>query len=504
MRTLSERDFKKFKWKPSTDKSFLDGYNFTPIFTFDNNGYTILVDILYTDSFPRRIYSTEIPKLLRARRNIRFCVLIKEDVSPKFIETYCKDNDYGLKTYNIHGEIETIVELDFERRVSVSREKVQDKGWFPKVILNELSSLTNITFGKILRNFITGINKCKNKRDSLDTVCKTIDKIFNSEKRFVGDKKQFVELAHFEQLVDINGVGSGEHVFHSFRVFLVGCIRIDRYYQIFVALYRKNFPGVRSFSIEYIWALTALFHDIGYRKQRNLKGMGIDTKKVDDEILGRYRSIMSQMTSSNWKENEYQDALENIICLISKFQYQKIIRIPFSGIAEYSRGLKHNEKIERYLINVYNNMESHSVISCFDLAAFIVKNIDALGIKRTKSRVFLFNHLYLAAVAICFHDWRLWKELTAQKIFPLKFNRYPFASLLIYIDTWDDYNRANDCSGSPIYIPTYEIGKDGAKVCIVWENKTAYEKEQIKYEGFVKALKNLPFKMDIDIKVGED
>jgi len=479
-------NFKKFSWCLIKNPVFLKKYNWTPKLCFKVKKYIILVDVLYTNAYPHLLYNEEVVKVLRENRFVRVCIFISEKHDPSFILPYCLKNNIGLKNYNIYGDIETLVELDLEKSRKRKKTIKRDEGWFPSIILAKLQQLKNLKFRYILMDFARDFSKLKTKEKQLKLLCQYIDRIFTTENKFEGDKQSFVNLALFESFLEGRQTQNSDHVFHSFRVFIIGCIIIDEYYSLFKELYSKVFPKVKSFSIEYIWALTSIFHDVGYIKQNHLEALGFDVNSIEPQDIEKYNEALSTITSkASWQKQEYQETLENIVCLISKLQYQRNIAIPFMGIGEYTTGLRRNNRIENYLIDTYNSFLSHSVISCFDTAADIIKRINSLGIHRTKRKAFLFGHLYLAAISICYHDWHLWEELTLQKIFPLNFERYPFAALLIYIDTWDDYKRDKKRN---ILIDAFTICRKEFIVSVTWKEKEQYLKERIKYDSFKKAI----------------
>lgn len=484
---LKSASFAKFGWKPLQDKVFLKKYRWRPDYIFECKKFTILVDVLLTNTYPHLLYKYEIPKILKNEKNARVCFLIPDLEETQFIENYCKSHKIGLKKFNSYEDIETLLPLNFEKKPLRKAKKTKDEGWFPHIILNNIKNLKNLVIKQILYNFSQEIIQTQDKDKQLKIIYKYVELLLKSNNNFKGSNKNFIKLSLFEKFSSLQEKQIVDHAFHSFRVFLIGCIIIDHYYGKFMLAYKYVCPKVAAFSIEYVWILTAIFHDIGYVEQDVLRGIGIDPQNIDPILIEEYRGSLSKIISVRWAKPEYSEALENIICLISKLQYQNKITIPFIGVAEYNmkRKLKPNKGIERFLLKTYNDFASHSVISCFNLVADIMKDIKAIGIKAGQIKAFLYNHLYLAAISICYHDWKLWDELRAQTIFPLKFERYAFAILLIYIDTWDDYKRDKTRN---ISIDEFIFEKNQFAVRLTWDDQKQYDKEKIKYDNFNQSM----------------
>lgn len=121
---------------------------------------------------------------------------------------------------------------------------------------------------------------------------------------------------------------------------------------------------------------------------------------------------------------------------------------------------------------------SHGVISCFDYASDVLEKLAAL---RSQTKTFPLYHVFPAVLAVAFHDHRIWPQLRELGIFPINMRNFPLPALLIYIDTWDDYKRANNRAMS---IDEIAFDSDRVTVQITWSDTKVYRNEKIKYDSF--------------------
>ncbi|MBU1666996.1 hypothetical protein KKC13_01140 [bacterium] len=480
-------------WEEIDIPDFLQKYKWKPHHAFSYKDHTILIDFVYNDAYPHTIYKKEIPKILKKHKNISFCIFVNDETKYEDIQKLCEEKKYGLK-WLCWIDITTVVPLNFEKEEETESTKIDyEDSWFPKLILDEIVKLKNLSYNKILINFATLYPKQDNITDELDLILKTIQELINSEKSFVANKKSFINLSHFEKLLKNNKVDFSEHTFHSFRVFLIGCIIIDNFYKLFIEQYKSFTPKISKFSIEYIWLLTALFHDIGYVKNKYEAFLDIETTE-------EFEQVISNLMSRKWSEKEeYKKARAHIVCLLSKLSSQKTIKTAFSGLGDYNTipPYEKNKEVEEYLVMNYNKLKSHSVIGCFDLTAEVLKEIVSIKGDTDSVEGFLFHHLYVATLSICYHDWHLWEDLKRLGIFPLTFERYPFAALLIYIDTWDDHKRDEIRA---IKIESFQKDENSFTVSLFWPDQRQYNKEKIKYKCFRDYVKFKKFELIIDVK----
>lgn len=478
----------QLKWKRIVNcPAFLKKYQWVPqlIFFEPSAKLFIAVDVIFKQHFPKKIYETEVAKAIKENSSLRFC-LFTPDLEFDGLAKFCVPNKYGLKIYS-DTSINTLTPFDGEVVERVTRKKTKKTGWFPKVILEEAKKVRKIHFAKLIVELSNKLEKNQQTEKQLDLIRKYIDKILKTHPSYVGSNMPFLNLSYFENLLKCSDIKCTDHVFHSARVFIIGCIIIDRFYDKFVA-YHKEILGVDKVNIEYIWLLASLFHDIGRIKQDGYRIYLVDPKKDDSGL----REALGEQLSKSWQDDVYKNALANLVELIKQCGKKKKNRErPFVGNA---LGGAIDPKIANIFKEHYNKLKSHGVISCFELSADLLRKIEAAPVRRSKA--FLLYHLFPAALAIAFHDWKIWKELSDIKIFPINIKDYPFATLLIYIDTWDDYKRGQD---EKITIEKFEINSKEVTVYLTWHEQKEYLKEKLKYDSFERNVLFSEIRLKIEV-----
>lgn len=466
---------------------FLEKYKWKPKYVFldSTSKLHIAVDVSYKQQISKKIYETEVVKALNQNKTLRVCLFSSLDYDYDYLKNFCKKYKFGLKVYSSNS-INTIVPLNFEKVERLAVRKEKKAGWFPDAILNEVKNIKKIKFKTSLINLAKKLKKCHRKEKQFSLICSCINKMLKENPYYIGDNIPFMNLSYFENLLNLSNINCKDHVFHSARVFLIGCIIIDKFYDRFLSYYR-DILGTKKISIEYIWLLTSLFHDMGRVKQDMHKILLNDPKKENPEIEEGIEEEMGK----RWKEDQYKVSLGNVAELIKQSCKTKKSRdFPFTG---YALGGKIDPKIANILMESYNKRKSHGVISCFDLSADLLRKMEASNFK---SRTFLLYHIFPAVLAIALHDWKIWKELSEAKIFPIDIRKFPLAALLIYIDTWDDYKRDKD---DKITIDRLNLDDKSVTVCLTWHKNSEYLDEKLKYDSFERNVLFSDLKLKIEV-----
>jgi hypothetical protein len=247
--------------------------------------------------------------------------------------------------------------------------------------------------------------------------------------------------------------------------------------------------GPCKVDVEYIWLLASLFHDIGRIQQVIYKFIYLGDSNKDDQDL---RNALEESQSKKWQDEVFKIALGNLVELINQSNKKNEDRDhPFVGFA---LGGTIDSRVANVFKENYNKLKSHGVISCFELSTDLLRKIYAIA--KRKSHGFLFYHLFPAALAIAFHDWKIWKELSDIDIFPININDYPFASLLIYIDTWDDYKRGKD---EKITINKFDLSDKEVTIYLTWHKQEEYLREKLKYDSFERNVLFNGLKLKIEV-----
>ena len=447
-------------------------YEWWPKYVFSDptTKLTIAVDIIYNQQISKKIYEIEVTRALKQNPTLRLCLFSSLDYAYDGLKKYCKINKFGLKVYTLNS-INTILPFESEKIERVTRRKSKKEGWFPQIILSEAKKIKRIKYKKNIIDLVKKIERYHSKEKQLDFSRKAIDKMLKTSPNYIGNNIPFMRLSNFENLLNYSDIKCKDHVFHSIRVFLTGCIIIDKFYDKF-SKYHKEILGTDKISIEYIWLLASLFHDVGRIKQEGHKIFLSDPEKENPEIAEGIEEEMAK----RWKEEEYKISLANVIELIKLSCKRKDQRdLPFTG---YALGGKIDLGIANIFMESYNKRKSHGTISCFELSADILKKMEA---SKFKNKTFLLYHLFPAVLAIALHDWKVWEELSEAKVFPINIKNFPLAALLIYIDTWDDYKRDGT---EKVRVDNLIMNNNQVTVFLTWHKTSEYLDEKLKYDSF--------------------
>lgn len=456
---------------------------------FENDSRVIAIDMIPSANLPKAIYKEEVLPLIRSQPKLRVIVCVLEKKLDYFsdTETFCKNAGIGLHTLIPGVGLQTVVTTDIDS-LGVSSVYVEP-GWFPQQIIANAKDLTKLSFYEKINSFLKRLESLGNDEVGVTTlVMTTVDDLFQYYPKCHPNIGSFMKLAHFESLFRKTVPNSSEHVLHSFRVFLIGCIVLNHFYDEFYKAHKHFCVGTtRSMSVEYCWLLTAIFHDIG-RPMEGSRQM-LEEELEDDDIA---ISVVGKDT--RWIKEHYSQA-RRILSSLGVF-----VATSQSSNDHWDGGAVSDDEGTALGVAwtaLYDNFSSHSVISAFNMLSNIIEQ--ARAVDEIKNRPFVITHAAPAALAILLHDWRIWEEAKHWKLYPVDSKAIPMAALLIFIDTWDDFKRKG-CN-SPISIESFVVDSSGVSVTIKWHNIEDYEKEKFKYTAFKKALKNHFSPMKINAQV---
>jgi hypothetical protein len=476
-------------WKIAGKRpAFLKKYRWWPKYLFydESKKVHIAVDVIYNQQISVKIYEDEAKKAKTENAELEVCLFSSFEYAYDTLRILCSQNKFGLKIYG-SNVLSTIVPLAFEEVERVEARKAEPEGWFPDVILYEVKKIRKLKFANEIVTFAKELGELSAREKQLATIRKYIDDMLCGAPYYKADALPFMRLSHFENLLSCSAIESTDHIFHSARVFLVGCVIIERFYKVFRGYYR-DILGYKHTSIEYMWLLASLFHDIGRVKQDGYRIYLKDPKEERPEL----KQHIAREMSKAWQDEVYRVSLGNVVELIRRSCATGEDRAgPFVGYA--LGGALDNEGIANVLTTSYNELTSHGVISCFELSADLVRKLRA---SKSKSKTFLLYHVFPAVLAIAFHDWKIWQRLEEAEVFPIEMKNFPLAALLIYIDTWDDYKRGKD---EKIRIDRIEFGENNVTVGLTWLNPKDYLDEKLKYESFVRNVRFSDFSMKIEV-----
>jgi hypothetical protein len=387
----------------------------------------------------------------------------------------------------------TIVETELDPRVSCTIP--HEAGYFPKAILDQAEGLNKLMFASTVDNFVEKVRQIqksdaiKIKEKTFKLVYSTIDTLISQHPSFTGTTKEFMRLAHFEELFSSVAPGSSEHVLHAFRVFLAGCPILNHFYDDFARAHRNYSDGCHAVRIEYAWLLTSIFHDIGRVKEgaRTYAGAILREELHDDDV-----SVHIAGNPARWEKPGYRDALRLLGSLAAYMGDADSGKWDGGGIGD-----EDGKKLEIEWIRIYDEFKWHGVIGGIDFLRAVCDNARAAD--ERKARPFVLAHAVPAALAIFLHDWRVHVDGRRWNLIPLSTKRFPLASLLHYVDTWDDYKRKGE--EAFISIKDYTISGRKSQVLVEWGDEKLFHNEKIKYDSFQHVLRDEVFLMAIEARM---
>lgn len=249
--------------------------------------------------------------------------------------------------------------------------------------------------------------------------------LLRSDRRFVGEYAPLELLRLFEQSRQDNG--SRDHYFHTFNNFLLGCIVINDSYRHFQTFRRSCFPGTRDWSIEYVWLLTVLFHDVGYpiqkRQETSQLIFGVPAISEEQAVAERKQA---------WESPTYRVSRTQLVSLHSHLMQERIN----SDWSPDPFPLQENHPLDTAFAHSFLK-QGHGVASCMRMLSYFFQSIS----RWPQQRQFLARHIFVAGLSIPFHDWPVRKCLRDKGIAEISTARFPFAALLMFIDSIQEDRR---------------------------------------------------------------
>jgi len=228
-----------------------------------------------------------------------------------------------------------------------------------------------------------------------------------------------------------------DHFFHAFNVFLWGISVIDRAYTHFQE-FHSSICYDPTQSPEYIWLLTALFHDAGYLVERkrdyDFIVYALETPLASDEE----KEQECENRSDYWKDVEFADARMQLASLWSHLRQERI-GAPWHPEKSVNREWLRIHPLDRALEEAFVGHGWHGAAS----ALMLLRHLEVKYRERTdEQRQFLLRHMVLPSLSILFHDRRVRDALRSESVTSLSTRRFPYASLLMYLDSIQEDRRA--------------------------------------------------------------
>ena len=404
----------------------LSDIHWRPDYLFEDTQYKkyLAFSIIYdAESFPN-ILSQEVEKAMRSH-TFDFFFILENDSLLDIFEENCRKRGFGL----ILNKDEVLLLIrDAIKPVIPVKVPGQYVGHYPLWVINEIIkiNLGNSKFKTALKDFSKEYFKLKD-RNELDwekeemLIKNTIAEILNSDTKYISRVNSFEILSRFESFwYDIR-----DHYFHSFHIFLMGLLILDHYKDEFIRYYRNIFPEYPTLSLEFVWLLTSIFHDVGYpiAKLDNLKGdiYGVSTISPEKEII------------NVWDDPVYKENLKQLVSLFKFSLSDKKHKIDWPPEVFGSK----DDLLDQIFRESF--YESHGVAGCFRFLVDIFS--EARREEDIEKKIFLINHIYPAALSIALHDGTFRERISKISIKRIKLSKFPFAVLLMYLDSLQEDRR---------------------------------------------------------------
>lgn len=422
---------KKYRWQNVSEKNrnrILNNIKWNPDLLFRCKSKLIAIDINLSNAFPVN-GAKEIIKAKKQIKDFEFYFCVPQDYDYDQIFSECFNNGFGIIRLD---NTKLIILLEPKAKEINKRKYKQLKikvsleyGHIPRKLLEYVNNLQRISYKGILKNFVSDYSRLKKGKNisetEYDLVDKTVKKIFNN-KQFHYSSEPYLRLKYYERLLS----GTREHYLHSFQVMLMGCVVLDKYYLKFAKYYTNIFPNERDFSIEYIWLMVSIFHDIGYPSQ--------EANSLIGELYGYNEEIDITGIDKIADKEDYKQAATQLQSFIRHCCCKRIRTNWTPEMVDDA-----DPSIKDILRNHLIKQRSHGVTSCFQFLTSILR--ESKAVSERASRPLIVTHIIPAVASIALHDDKLWEEFKKLKIFPININHFPFAVLLIFLDSLHDWKR---------------------------------------------------------------
>ena len=314
---------------------------------------------------------------------------------------------------------------------------------------------------KLLPNILEYLSSCKNLKGKIGELIKEFSKRYlseqpagNSEKEMI---KEFMEkiltcderfklgadpinfMAEIEKIIAAFELSHiRDHFFHAFNTMMLGFMIIDKIYDKFDALAKKDGSDI---VLEFIWILTSLYHDIGYPVllQQSLfcetYGLyGEQSLQVSDECLKQGRQNL-------WDHSiDYSFVITVLDSLFSHITNHVPEKWVFDGFPHQNQQTAFKDIMKTSFVEEV----AHGAVGALKLALLTSQLVSS--IERNPDREFLYRHIMLASMSILFHDSKVRDCFRNNSIQNIKAEDFPSSVLLTYIDILQDDRR--DLTGS--------------------------------------------------------
>ena len=358
-----------------------------------------------------------------------FITNANEDVEA--LELQELSNDFGI----LHNELDKPL-LDFSITNSFNL-----KCKLLPHILKYLADCENLKgkIGDLVRSFSKEYIEIKPEgNNENEMIKKFMEQIFTCDERFKLDADPINFMSVIEKIATNPEVRIRDHYFHAFNTMMLGFMIIDKFYDKFDALAKKDGSDI---VLEFIWMLTSLYHDIGYPVLlqqslfRETYGLyGEQSLQVSDKCLQQDRQNLWDYSK------DYSFAITVLDSLFSHITNHVPEKWVFDGFPHQNQQTAFKDIMKTSFVEE----GAHGAVGALKLALLTSQLVSS--IERNPDREFLYRHIMLASMSILFHDSKVRDCFRNNSIQNIKAEDFPFPVLLTYVDILQDDRR--DLTGS--------------------------------------------------------
>jgi len=474
---------------------YLRGYKWVPAILLRHvaSGYTVGFEIARGAALPVTILE-EAVRAQREHPDFAVVVLAKLDVAGEELVAYCKENQFGLSVF-AGDSLTHVVAPRYGTARALPSLGAKGDGWIPAAIGKLANRLTRIRVAPIISQALPELMNANTRLGrALDVVETALTDIVDNQRERLVAPLPFYRLTELERLLRLSGPSRSEHIIHSFRVYVVGCVLLDHFWGFFQDSWGR-YMGLKEAAIDDVWFLASMFHDCGYIRHPQI--MAAAARAL--ELPGASEEPRVE-SPPQLARPEYQRASEALAGLLAHLRRGRPGRCEFGLL-----GGRTEEVLRQSLMQWYESPDLylHGPVGALDLAAEMIQAVRATSTDdktdRKVNRAFLAAHVFPAAGAIALHDWQVWGKLKPLGLYPFKARYFPLAGLLIYADTWDDYRRRPD---RPTTISGLQLEDRGATVHVEWGDADALARKEPEY-ALYREFVEWPREMRLDIQYGQ-
>lgn len=315
-----------------------------------------------------------------------------------------------------------------------------------------------------LRDAVSGADEGTAERE-VSLLKETFQDLVRSDSRFIGTHDPLDVLRELESRWQQTDRAKRDHYFHSFQNFLLGCVAINGLHQEFEEWFQAAFPP-SGIPVEYVWLLTALFHDVGYAIQ---KGPDVDAvlfgmdRRVDLGT-GKSSDVIPEYEMSKrmefWNSIDYRWHRRQLVSMVEHLTTPAITSdwAPNVFLGQDVPESAFDSAME----DSFMSPESHGAASALLLLRAINKQYR--GDLPAPTKALVQKSMYVAAVSIPVHDWQFRNFLSSRGVGSIRSRRFPLAVLLTYIDSIQDDRREFGNVFAPDVLEDLNVEEDGTVV----------------------------------------